>query len=139
MLGYLQANSLPDITFAFPIAHASQTLRDEAMYSSFCSNLSVCEMYHNKRSHFCPSPLTSLLRDVAGGWGYETPNDPICVKSRTGFLIEVRGCLIQSTSKIQAFIATSTMEAEFTALSVALRSANPLLEPIRYVIGFKVT
>jgi hypothetical protein len=26
--------------------------------------------------------------DFAGGWGYEDSDDPTCVKSRTGFIIE---------------------------------------------------
>jgi hypothetical protein len=61
--------------------------------------------------------------DFAGGWGYEDPSDPVSVKSRTGFLVEIMGCPIQWTSKLQTNIATSTMEAEYTALSIALRAA----------------
>jgi hypothetical protein len=73
--------------------------------------------------------------DFAGGWGYEDPNDPVCVKSRTGFVFEVMGCPIQWMSKLQTNIATSTMEAEYTALSIALRAAIPLLDVIKYVIS----
>ena len=73
--------------------------------------------------------------DFAGGWGYENPDDPVCVKSRTGFIIEVMDCPIQWMSKLQTNIATSTMEAEYTALSIALRAAIPLLDVIRYVIS----
>ena len=73
--------------------------------------------------------------DFAGGWGYEDPNEPACVKSRTGFIIEIMGCPIQWVSNLQTYIATSTMEAEYTALSVALRAAIPLLEVIRFVIS----
>jgi hypothetical protein len=74
--------------------------------------------------------------DFAGGWGYEDPNNPFCVKSRTGFVIEVMGCPIQWMSKLQSNIATSTMEAEYTALSIALRAAIPLLVVIHYVHFF---
>jgi hypothetical protein len=38
-------------------------------------------------------------------------------------------------SKLQTNFATSTMEAEYTALSIALRAAIPLLEVIRFVIS----
>jgi hypothetical protein len=69
--------------------------------------------------------------DFAGGSGYEDPNDPVCVKCRTGFLIEVMGCPIQWMSKLQTNIPTSTMEAEYTALSIALRAAIPLFDVIR--------
>jgi hypothetical protein len=61
--------------------------------------------------------------DFAGGWGYEDPNDTICVKSRSGFVFEVMGCPVQWMSKLQTNIATSTMEAEYTALRIAIRAA----------------
>jgi len=89
-----------------------------------------------------PKPLGSVFEtdvyvdaDFAGGWGYEDPNDPVCVKSRTGFIIEVMGCGVQWSSKLQTNIATSTMEAEYTALSTALRTAIPFMEACRYVIN----
>jgi hypothetical protein len=64
--------------------------------------------------------------DFAGGWGYEDPTDPVCVKSRTGFIIEKMGCPIQLTSKLQTNIATSTMEAEYTALRIDYYLTNNL-------------
>jgi hypothetical protein len=88
-----------------------------------------------------PDQLTSGFRtdiyvdaDFAGGWGFEDPSDPACVRSRTGYVIEVMGCPIAWKSKLQTDIATSTMEAEYSALSMALRAAIPLLEVIRYVV-----
>jgi hypothetical protein len=64
----------------------------------------------------------------------------VSVKSRTGYLVEIMGCPIQWTSKLQTNIATSTMEAEYTALSIALRAAIPLLDVIMYVVqSFNVT
>ncbi len=72
--------------------------------------------------------------DFAGGWGHEDPDDPVCVKSRTGFIIETMGCPVQWSSKLQSTIATSTMEAEYTALSMALRVAIPLIDVCKYVI-----
>ena len=77
--------------------------------------------------------------DFAGGWGFEDPLDPSCVKSRTGFLIELMGCPVEWKSKLQTDIATSTMEAEYSALSMALRAAIPMMEICKYVIkGFSV-
>ena len=72
--------------------------------------------------------------DFAGGWGQEDPDDPVCVKSRTGFIIEVMGCPVHWVSKLQTDIATSTMEAEYSALSMALRAAIPFLEAVKFVI-----
>jgi hypothetical protein len=40
--------------------------------------------------------------------------------------VENTGCPIQWRSKLQTNISTSTMEAEHTALSIALRAAIPL-------------
>ena len=44
------------------------------------------------------------------------------------------GCPVQWSSKLQSTIATSTMEAEYTALSMALRIAIPLIDVCKYVI-----
>ena len=73
--------------------------------------------------------------DFAGGWGHEDPLDPVCVKSRTGYMIEVMGCPVQWTSKLQPCIATSTMEAEYTALSMALRVVIPFMDVCRYFVS----
>ena len=57
------------------------------------------------------------------------------MKSRTGFVIEVMGCPVFWQSKLQGCIATSTMEAEYTALSMALRAAIPFMEVCKYVVS----
>jgi hypothetical protein len=79
----------------------------------------------NKRLLLHPTNFTDTFStdvyvdvDFARGWGYKDPNDPICVKSRTDFLIEIMGCPILWTLKLQSNIATSSMEAEYTALSL---------------------
>ena len=59
--------------------------------------------------------------------------DPSCVKSRTGFAICIANCPVIWQSKLQLDIATSTMEAEYTALSVAMKSVLPLLDLLKTV------
>ena len=49
------------------------------------------------------------------------------MKSRTGYNVELMGCSVVWCSKLQTNIAQSTMEAEHTALSMALRAAIPLM------------
>ena len=71
--------------------------------------------------------------DFAGLWPYEDKQDPSCVKSHTGFAICIMNCLIIWTTKLQPDIATSTMEAEYNALSTAMKSVIPLLELLRAV------
>jgi hypothetical protein len=64
--------------------------------------------------------------DFAGLWGYEDPNDPTVAKSRTGFVICISDCPVVWSSKLQSSIALSTMEAEYNALSSAMRDLLPL-------------
>jgi hypothetical protein len=147
MMGYLQANSRPDITFSVSqcARFASSPRRSHEIalirigqYLKGTNARGLILRPLSLRDKFTTDIYVDS--DFAGGWGHDDPNDPVCVKSRTGFLIEVMGCPIQWMSKLQTNIATSTMEAEYTALSVALRSVIPLLEVIRYVISsFKVT
>ena len=64
------------------------------------------------------------------GWGTESSANPDCVKSRTGYIIEIANCPVLWVSVMQTTIATSTMESEYTALSQACRAAIPLLAVI---------
>jgi hypothetical protein len=59
----------------------------------------------------------------ACGWGTELGTNPNSVKSHTGYIVEVMGCSVIWCSKLQTSIATSTMESEYTALSMALCAA----------------
>ena len=71
--------------------------------------------------------------DFAGHWLYEDKQDPLCVKSCTGFAICITNCPIIWTSKLQPDIATSTMEAECNALSTTMKLVIPLLELLKAV------
>ncbi|MBE0451949.1 MAG: hypothetical protein IBX70_14070, partial [Clostridia bacterium] len=64
--------------------------------------------------------------DFAGLWPSEDIMDPSCVKSRTGFVISISGCPIVWTSRLQSDIAGSTMEAEYNALSMAMKDVIPI-------------
>ena len=75
--------------------------------------------------------------DFAGLWPHEEKQDPSCVKSRTGYVICVANCPVVWVSKLQSDIATSTMDAEYNALSMAMKSVLPLLELLR-IIGKQV-
>ena len=59
--------------------------------------------------------------------------DPSCMKS-TGFALCVANYPVVWSSKLQSVIATSTMEAEYTTLSMAMKSVLPLLDILK-VIG----
>ena len=59
--------------------------------------------------------------DFAGGFQKADPTNPNDCKSRTGFVIKYAGCPIVWSSKLQSTIALSTTEAEYMAMSMALR------------------
>jgi hypothetical protein len=50
-------------------------------------------------------------------YGYECHDDPSCVKSWTGYVINVANCSVMWQSKLQMETALSTMEAEIVATS----------------------
>ena len=58
-------------------------------------------------------------------------SDPDTARSRSGYVIEYAGCPIVWASKLQTQIALSTTEAEYIALSIALRDTIPLMELVR--------
>ena len=67
--------------------------------------------------------------DFCGLWDKDTAiRDPSTAKSRTGFIIKYAGCPIIWASRLQTETALSTTEAEYIALSTALREAIPLME-----------
>ena len=59
--------------------------------------------------------------DYAGLWTYEDDQDPVCVCSRTGYVMTLAGCPVHWSSKLQTEIATSTLEAEYIALAQGMR------------------
>ena len=65
--------------------------------------------------------------DFAGLWNIENPNDAISVRSRTGYVITLSGLPVSWSSKLQTEIATSTMMAEYIALSTGMRELLPTI------------
>ena len=60
--------------------------------------------------------------DFAGNWNKNTAEeDPSTAKSRSGYLITLGSSPVLWSSKLQTQIALSTTEAEYMALSQALR------------------
>lgn len=77
--------------------------------------------------------------DFAGLWQHEDKEDPSCVKRRSGFVICLSDCPVICGSKLQHQISTSTMEAEYTALSYTMRELLPFKRLVEYVaasVGF---
>jgi hypothetical protein len=132
-LNYLQGHSRPDITLATSqvarFVHKPKRSHELALIrlGRYLKGTS------SKGIILQPIDLSQLKIDVyvdaafACGWGSESGTNPESVKSRTGYIIEIAGCPVLWVSKLQSTIATSTMESEYTALSMALRAAIPLI------------
>ena len=71
--------------------------------------------------------------DFAGLWGAENEQSPICVKSRTGYVLTLNDCPLVWVSKLQTEIALSTMEAEYIALAQAMQEVIPTRRMVTYV------
>ena len=71
--------------------------------------------------------------DFAGLYGYEDSLDPVCVRSRTGFVINVANCPVLWKSSLQTETATSTMEAEVIAMASCCRELMPILDMVKEV------
>jgi hypothetical protein len=64
--------------------------------------------------------------DFCGLFSFEDADDPDSVRSRTGFVITLGEVPVFWSSKLQGSIALSTMEAEYVALSTAMRTLLPM-------------
>ena len=72
--------------------------------------------------------------DFAGLYNFEDGQYPMCVKSRTGYVIRLGGCPLVWVSKLQREISLSTLEAEYIALSTAMRDLLPMKDLLKEVI-----
>jgi len=59
-------------------------------------------------------------------WTEEISDEPLSVKSRKGFVILFANCPVLWSSKLQTEIALSTTDAEYIALSQAMRDLTPM-------------
>ena len=66
--------------------------------------------------------------DFAGLWNRDDKHDPHCVRSRTGYVINLSNCPVLWKSKLQTEIALSTMDAEYVALSASCKDLFPLID-----------
>jgi hypothetical protein len=74
--------------------------------------------------------------DFTGNWRSDAAhNDSTTSKSRSGWIITYANCPITWASKLQTLTALSTTEAEYIALSSALRDQLPLMALLEEVIS----
>jgi hypothetical protein len=138
MLGYLCGHSRPDIQYAVSqcarFTHSPRKSHEDALIriGRYLKHTSDCGLI--LRPTIGTFNVDCYVdADFAGLWPHEDKHDPTCVKSRTGFVICIANCPVIWSSKLQSDIATSTMEAEYNALSTAMKSVLPLLELFKAV------
>jgi hypothetical protein len=137
MLMYLANNTRPDIAYAVHqcarFTHAPRQSHGKAVKQI------VRYLQGTKDKGIIFTPTFELAvdcyvdADFAGLWKIEHEHDPICVKSRTGYVLELAGCPLSWTSKLQTEIALSTMESEYIALSQAMRELIPLRRIVKEI------
>ena len=69
--------------------------------------------------------------DFSGNWTHDESEDVYPARSRQGYIITYTGCPLCWKSQLQVEISLSTKDAEYCALSHALREAIPMIETIK--------
>jgi len=140
---YLASNSRPDISFA---VHQCAWFTHAPQHSHAIAVKRIIRFLQDtKEKGLILEPTSDLQVDCyvdanfAGLWNSEDDQDPICVKSQTGFLIMFMGCPLTWVSKLQTQIALSTMELEYIALSQSMREIFGILEVIKEIQTFVVS
>ena len=130
-LSYLQSMVRPDITFAVQqcarFANDPKRTHEEAL-KRICRYLLRTKdqglIYHPDRKRGLECYVDA---DWAGSWHQDQSHDPLGAFSRTGYVILYAGCPILWGSKMQPLVALSTTEAEYIALSSALREVIAIM------------
>jgi hypothetical protein len=63
-------------------------------------------------------------------FGYEDDQNPVSVRSRTGFTLTLFGCPILWSSKLQTYQTLSSTAAKYVAFSMAMREVLPMSESL---------
>ncbi len=139
MLLYLSTNTRPDISFA-----VSQVCRfSQDPKKSHATAVKTILRYLKKTSEkgMIISPTMNILHldlyvdaDFCGLYGQEDCRNPDSVRSRTAYIAILGGWPIIWKTQLQTSLAQSTMEAEYIALSSALRTFLPLQWLIEEII-----
>ena len=134
MLLYLTTNTRPDIAFAVsqvarfshnPKASHASAVKTIIRYLAGTKSKGINYRRPDKLTLDC-----FVDADYAGLYGRDPDNEPTSAKSRTGYIISLGGCYILCKSQLQTTIALSTSEAEYGALSSAMRVVLPIRDVV---------
>jgi hypothetical protein len=130
MLLYISSNTRPDIQFAVHqvcrFSHCPKRSHGQAVKRIIRYLIDT----RTKGIEFVPDLKEGLNAfvdaDFAGLYGYENDQDPVSVRSRTGYTLTLFGCPIIWASKLQTEICLSSTAAEYVAFSMAMREILPM-------------
>lgn len=130
MLMYLGHNTCPDIAF---VVHQCARLTHSPKHAHAVGVKRIIRyLQETKDKGVILHPDDSLKADCyvdvdfAGLWGVDHDQDPVCVKSRTGFLVTYKNYSLHWDSKLQSQVALNTMEAEYITLSPSMLELIPI-------------
>lgn len=130
MLLYISSNTRPDIQFAVhQVARFSHNPKKS--HGQALKRIVRYLIETRDRGLLFQPDLTKGLdcwvdADFCGLYGYEDEQDPVSVRSRTGFSLTLFGCPIIWSSKLQSEITLSSTAAEYVAFSMAMRELLPM-------------
>ena len=133
MLLYLSTNTRADIAFAVSQVCRFTSNPKKSHGQALKRILRYLKGTKDRGTIFHPSKTLDLEcyvdSDFAARWK-DPIDDPASARSRTGYTMTLTGCPLLHCSRLQTRTATSTLMAEYYALSTAMRA----LLPIRNVI-----
>ena len=143
MIMYLSSKYCPDIAFAVHqcsrFTHAPCQLHDKAVKRIFhCikgieDRVLIIQPYKN--------PQVDCYIDAyfSSTWDFKEDQNPIWVKSRTGFIIILMGYPINWVSNLKYQIALITIQVEYISLSQFMRELIGIREVIRDIQTFFIS
>ena len=98
------SNTRPDISFA---VHLCARFTNNTNVSHDTAVKRICRyLQGTKYNDLVFNPSKKLVvdcyadADFAGLWGHEDPQDPICARSRSGFVVKFANCTLLWVSKL---------------------------------------
>lgn len=139
MLLYLSTNTRPDIAFAVSQAARFSAAPKQSHATAVKSIVRYLKRTRTQGTIIRPTGKLDLDlyvdADFAGLFRQEPDRVPESVKSRTGYVIMLSNCPLLFKSVLQNSISASTLEAEYNALSYALKTLLPLKRTLLEVVN----
>jgi hypothetical protein len=130
MLLYLSTNTRPDIAFAVSQVARFSSNPKQVHSTAIKTIVRYLKRTRDKGMILKPTGTLNLElyvdADFCGLFRAEPDADPNAARSRTGFIVMLSGFPLIWKSQLQASMACSTLEAEYTALSYALKALLPI-------------